>query len=236
VAATREVDAIVIDSLPALVPNEEDDNDTGDWSVGLAARLNNQFFRKQGTATKRSLVAVERPVTGFIINQWREKIGVMRGDPRVAPGGRQKDYEYYTRVEVRRDDWIKVDDEPVGQVTKIRVWKNKSHRPQRTAVFDMYFAEGAEGHPAGRIDHIKEVVDIGIAYDIIRQGGGGMFYIGDRSWKGRAAVAESLRSEDDLRELVVRDVMAINAHYTELVSPPPAKKAVKAVKATKKSA
>lgn len=215
VAGTREIDAIVIDSLPALTPSAEDDKGMEEWTQGLAARQNNKFFRKQGVVTKRSLTSTDRPLTGFIINQYREKIGVMYGDPRTTPGGKGKDFAYYVRIEVKRDDFIEVDGEPVGQVLKVVTKKNKSHRPHREAVFDFYFAEGAAGHTAGSYDTLKEIVDVAIAYGVVEQRGGGMFDYRDRSFKGRATITAEIRDNEDLRRLIVRDVLAATAGIIE---------------------
>ena len=129
-AESRNVDCIVIDSLPALVPSAEDDREMGESTVGRAAIASNKFFRKVGKASKRSLVDQDRPFIGIMINQWRSKIGVMYGDPRTTPGGLGKDYSFFTRIEVKRDDWIEVgtgdNKRRVGQTIKIRTLKNKS--------------------------------------------------------------------------------------------------------------
>lgn len=234
VAATRQVDCIVIDSLPALVPDEEAEGETGEWAVGLSPRLNNQFFRMQRPALARSVMGDERAITGFVINQWREKIGVTRGDPRTTPGGRQKDYEYWTKVDIRRTEWIKLKDEPIGQVCTVVVRKNKSHAPMRQGVFDYYFAEGGPV-PAGTIDALKEVTDAAIAYDVVPHKGA-WFYWGEEKFNGRAAVADALRTNEVMRRDVVTQVMAVTTHrpQEEHHFETPAK-AVKATKAVKKA-
>jgi len=107
-AESKSVDAIVIDSLPALSPMPEMEKDMSEATVGRGALLTNKFFRVVGTAMKRSLVEDERPVLGLIINQYRMKIGVMHGDPRTTPGGEGKNYAFFTRCEVRRDEWIEI--------------------------------------------------------------------------------------------------------------------------------
>jgi recombination protein RecA len=160
-AESKSVDAIVIDSLPALSPMPEMEKDMSEATVGRGALLTNKFFRVVGTAMKRSLVEDERPVLGLIINQYRMKIGVMHGDPRTTPGGEGKNYAFFTRCEVRRDEWIEIgsgnNKTRVGQRIKVRTLKNKTAPPQRVAYFDFYFAEGGNCSP-GEFDFAKEVL------------------------------------------------------------------------------
>ena len=99
----RAIDLIVIDSLPALVPTDEAEKTMEEFTMGLGARLTGKFFRKSSKSQKRSLVHEDRGCTGIIINQWREKIGVMWGDNRTTPGGKAKNFHYFCRVEVKRD-------------------------------------------------------------------------------------------------------------------------------------
>lgn len=219
-AATREIDAVVIDSLPALIPSREDDNDAGDLAPGLSALLNNQFFsRKAPRAFKRSLTEIERPITGFAINQFREKIGVLHGDPRTTPGGKGKDFAYFTRVELRRDDWIKDGPEPVGMTIKATTRKNKSHRPQRVATFDFYVSE-VDGHPAGAYDNIGEVVDVGIAYKVITVAGS-MYYYDGQGFRGRPGLKDAVRSNEKLRLAISEDVIRVAVHGEALLIPEP---------------
>ena len=139
-AESKAVDCIVVDSLPALVPSAEDDKEMEESTVGRGALLTNKFFRKVGKASKRSLVAPERPFIGIVINQYRMKIGVMYGDPRTTPGGLGKDYAFFTRTEVRRDEWIESgtgqEKRRVGQSIKARIIKNKSAAPSQVATVD----------------------------------------------------------------------------------------------------
>lgn len=226
VAESRAVDCVVIDSLPQLIPDKEDENEIGELVIGTAARVANQFFRKQGKATRRSLTEQERPVTGFVINQFREKIGVMKGDPRVTPVGRGKDFAYYTRVELRRDDWITQGDQYVGQVIKAVTKKNKSHRPNRMATFSFYFDE-APNHPAGSYDTLAEIVDLSIAFKVLRNAGS-WFYFGEGEdapkFQGRNGVANACREDEILAKELSKAVLG-------LVKPQPApKKAAKPVK------
>jgi len=142
-AASKEVDLIVIDSLPALIPGDEDEKTMEGSTVGRGALLTGKFFRKVGKATKRSLTEAERPVAGIMINQWRQKIGVMYGDPRTTPGGVGKNYAYFIRAEIRRGDWVEIgpakDKTRIGQTIQLRTIKNKTAPAQRVAFVDYYF-------------------------------------------------------------------------------------------------
>jgi len=212
-AESKVVDCIVIDSLPALVPSAEDEKEMDEPTVGRSALLTNKFFRKVGKASKRSLIAPERPFIGIIINQWRSKIGVMYGDPRTTPGGLGKDYAFFTRMEVRRDEWIEAgtgqEKRRVGQSIKARVIKNKSAAPAQVATVDFYFSEGADV-PAGEFDFAKEIVAMGIYNKVIVRAGA--YYRYDfngetRQWQGQDAMLASIREEVDLKEVLEKDVL-----------------------------
>jgi len=193
----RAVDCIVVDSLPALVPGDEAEKLMEEFTVGLGARLTGKFFRKSGKAQKRSLIGDDRGCTGLIINQWREKIGVMYGDNRTTPGGKAKNFHYFTRVEVKRDEWIKVKDEAIGQTIRGRTMKNKTYRPQQTAQVDFYFADG-NGFTLGDFDTIKDIVNIGISINAITRAGA--FYTFDgQKWQGKEALLLGVREDVDLQ-------------------------------------
>jgi recombination protein RecA len=178
-------------------------------TVGRGALLTNKFFRKVGKASKRSLIRPERPFIGIIINQWRSKVGVMYGDPRTTPGGLGKDYAFFTRMEVRRDEWIEAgtgqDKRKVGQSIKVRVIKNKSAAPGQIAIVDFYFANGGD-IDAGQFDFAKEIVAIGKLNKVIVRAGAYYRYAG-RQWQGEDAILASIREEIDLRETLERDVL-----------------------------
>lgn len=209
IVETKDVDCIVIDSLPALVPTSEDEKEMDGATVGRGALLTNKFFRKVGKASKRSLVDAERPFIGLIINQWRSKIGVMYGDPRTTPGGLGKDYSYFTRIEVKRDEWIEAgtgqEKHRVGQTIKVRTIKNKSAPPSQTAFMDFYFADGGQVSK-GEYDFAKEIVAMGILNKVITRAGAYYRY-GDRQWQGADAMLSSIREEVELRETFERDVL-----------------------------
>jgi recombination protein RecA len=209
-AESKSVDAIVIDSLPALVPSPEDEKNMDEMTVGRGALITNKFFRKAGAAMKRSLVEDERPILGIVINQYRMKIGVMHGDPRTTPGGEGKNYAFFTRAEVRRDEWIEagtgVNKQRVGQRIKIRVLKNKTAPPQRIAFVDFYFAPFSI-YEAGDYDVAKEIAAMSIVKGIVDRKGGWIYY-GDRKWQGQEALVNSIREEVDFLEELRDKVMS----------------------------
>lgn len=209
IVESKAVDCIVIDSLPALVPTTENDKEMEESTVGRSALLTNKFFRKVGLASKRSLTEYERPFVGIIINQWRSKIGVMYGDPRTTPGGLGKDYAFFTRMEVRRDEWIEAgtgqEKKRIGQSIKVRVIKNKSAPPSQVAVVDFYFAPGGSVS-AGDFDFAKEILAIGILNRVITRAGAYYRYA-ERQWQGAEAMLNSIREEVDLKEALEREVM-----------------------------
>jgi recombination protein RecA len=210
-AASKEIDCIVIDSLPALVPGDEDEKQMEGSTVGRGALLTGKFFRKVGKATKRSLTEAERPVLGIMINQWRQKIGVMYGDPRTTPGGVGKNYAYFVRVEVRRGDWIEIgtgkEKERVGQTIQIRTIKNKTAPAQRVAFVDFYFDEGADVVP-GDYDFAKEVLAIAMMEEIVERKGAFYSY-GEHRWRGKDLALASIREDADLYDEIYAEVMAV---------------------------
>ena len=219
---TKAVDCVVIDSLPALVPTTEDEKNMDEATVGRGALLTGKFFRKMGHAARRSLVEDERPFIGLIINQYRMKIGVMYGDPRTTPGGEAKNYAFFTRIEVKRDEWIETgtgqEKHKVGQTIKIRTLKNKSAPPAQVAYVDFYFDEG--NCTAGDYDFAKEIVALGIIYKIITRAGAYYSYK-DRKWQGADAMVSSIREEVDLKNALdadVREVLRAGSKYVAEVN------------------
>lgn len=199
-AESKAVDAIVIDSLPALSPSPELEKNMDEMTVGKGALLTNKFFRVVGQAMKRSLIEDERPVLGLIINQYRMKIGVMHGDPRTTPGGEGKNYAFFTRSEVRRDEWIEegsgTNKVRVGQRIKIRTIKNKTAPPQRIAYVDFYFQDSGI-YSAGEYDFAKEVAAMAMVKEVVERKGGWIYH-NERKWQGQEAFVSSLREEVDL--------------------------------------
>lgn len=201
-ASARAVDCMVLDSYPALIAKEEEQKAMDEAVMALGARLTGKFFRKAGAAIRRSLVIEERPMLGIIINQWRDHIGAYspHGTPKISPGGKAKNYAFYVRCEVTRDEWIeqaiygkgKV---KVGQSIKVRTIKNKSAAPQQVAYVDFYFRDAPElGFARGEYDVVKELVAMAVVYDVVTRGGSTFSY-GEHRWKGKDAMFEAIRAD-----------------------------------------
>ena len=162
---------------------------------------------------KRSLTEDERPILGIVINQYRMKIGVMHGDPRTTPGGEGKNYAFFTRSEVRRDEWIEsgtgTNKARVGQRIKIRTIKNKTAPPQQVAYVDFYFKNHSI-YEAGDFDVAKEVAAMSIIQGLVDRRGGWIYY-GERKWNGNEAFTQTLREEFDLFE-ELRDKVLTAGH------------------------
>lgn len=201
---SRAVDAVIIDSLPAFLTEIENAKELDEVSVATGAKILSQFFKKSTKAQRKSWLVKERDVLLIAINQWRDAIGVMYGDPRTTPGGKAKNYYYFTRVELRRDEWLtdgsKIEDR-VGQSIKMRTIKNKTHRPQQSAIVDYYFTDAKNGFGLGDIDIIKDVVNTCISLEIIERRGAWYNY-GDYKWNGKGPISEDVRADMGLqREL-----------------------------------
>ncbi|MFD6934609.1 hypothetical protein ACFWAP_00440 [Streptomyces goshikiensis] len=218
-ADSRSVDAIVLDSYPALVPDEETEKQMDELSVALGARLTGKFFRKAGKATARSHVEDERPMMGVIINQWREKIGGFspQGTPKTTPGGLAKNFAFYVRLEITRAEYL---DEATpgkgkarcGQVIKFRTVKNKQHAPQKVAETHFCFADSpSRGVLAGEYDTVRDLMTWGVYYDVIKRRGR-YFDFADRTWDLKDAIIDSLREELDLRDEVAAAVLTAAFH------------------------
>lgn len=222
IVESKSIDCIVIDSLPALVPSAENEKEMEEFTVGRGAIMTNKFFRKVGKASKRSLTEAERPFIGIMINQWRDRVGVMYGDPRTTPGGKGKNYSYFTRVEIKRDEWIEVgtgdSKRRVGQTIKARTLKNKSAPPSQTAYMDFYFADGGSVEP-GSYDFAKEIVALGILNGVIKRAGAYYRYA-ERQWQGADAMVASIKEEIDLKETLEKDVLeTVRASSKYVVEP-----------------
>lgn len=198
----RAVDMIVIDSLPALVPGDEAEKSMEEFTIGLGARLTGKFLRKATKAQKRSLVEEDRDCTGIIINQWRDQIGGWSpsGAARTTPGGKAKNYHYFIRMEVKKDEWITEGPKKIGISIKATAIKNKSAPPQRVANIDFYFADG-NGFKATNFDLIKETGQIAIALEVVQRRGAYYIY-GDTRWNGKAPFFEQLREDVDLQKAI----------------------------------
>jgi recombination protein RecA len=216
-AESKAIDAIVIDSLPALVPSPESERQMDELTIGKGALLTNKFFRVVGASMKRSLTEDERPILGIVINQYRMKIGVMHGDPRTTPGGEGKNYAFFTRSEVRRDEWIEAGSGTskvrVGQRIKVRTIKNKTAPPQQVAYVDFYFKDHSI-YEAGDYDTAKEVAAMSVVLGIVDRRGGWIYH-GERKWNGNEAFTQTLREEYDLFEELRDQVLNNQASFLE---------------------
>ena len=180
------IDAIVIDSVAAMVPRAEIEGEMGDSHVGLQARLMSQALRKlTGVIGKTNTVAI-------FINQLREKVGVVYGNPEVTTGGRALKFYSSVRIDVRRIEALKSGSEIIGNRTRAKIVKNKVAPPFREAEFDIMYGEG--------ISKVGELLDLGVKLDLVQKSGS-WFAMGElRLGQGRDAAKQYLRDNPDLAE------------------------------------
>lgn len=194
------LDVIVLDSVAAMVTKAEIDGEMGEAHVGLQARLMSQALRKLTSVVSRSnCVAV-------FINQIREKIGVMYGNPETTPGGRALKFYSSVRIEVRRGEPIKNGSEIIGNKTKCKIVKNKVAPPFKEVVFDILYGEG--------VSRIGEIIDYAVEADIIEKSGAWFSYNGDRLGQGRDKVKQLLKENQALCDEIEQKV---RAHAAELL-------------------
>ena len=188
------VDIIVIDSVAALVPKAEIEGEMGDAHVGLQARLMSQALRKlSGAIGKTKVIAI-------FINQLREKVGIMFGNPEVTPGGRALKFYASIRLEVRRVESIKQGNELVGNRTRIKVVKNKVAPPFKQAEIDIMYGEG--------ISREGSIIDIGTELDIIQKSGAWFSFEGERLGQGRENAKQFLKDHPDLARKIEEQIRA----------------------------
>jgi len=183
---SNAVDIVVIDSVAALVPEAEIRGDMGSSHVGLQARLMSQAMRKLSGAISKS------NTTAVFINQIREKVGVMFGNPETTPGGRALKFYSSVRIEIRRGEQLKIGTDIIGNRTKIKVVKNKVAPPFKTAEVDIVYGEG--------ISKVGEIVDLGVEFDLIKKSGSWFSYEGDKIGQGRENVKKHLKDHPELLE------------------------------------
>ncbi len=180
------IDVIVIDSVAALVPKGEIEGEMGDSKMGLQARLMSQALRKlTGTISKTNCCCI-------FINQLREKIGVMFGNPETTTGGNALKFYASVRLDIRRTSQIKDADEVSGNRVKVKIVKNKVAPPFRIAEFDIMFGEG--------ISKVGEIIDLGVEYNIIKKSGSWFSYGDTKLGQGRDAVKTLLLDNPDLMD------------------------------------
>ena len=188
------IDIIVVDSVAALVPKAEIDGDMGDQVVGMHARLMSRAMRKlTGFISKSRTVAV-------IINQIREKVGVMFGSPETTTGGRALKFYSTVRLDVRKTDKIMQGQEMIGNRTKVRVVKNKVAPPFKTAEFDIMYGEG--------VSRVGTVLDIATDFDIIEKSGSWYSYDGSRLGQGKENAKKALKEKPELAAEIEEKVRA----------------------------
>lgn len=195
---SEAVSIVVIDSVAALVPQAEIEGEMGDSHVGLQARLMSQALRKlSGNISKTKTTAI-------FINQLREKVGVLFGNPETTPGGRALKFYSTIRLDIRRGEQIKMGDTVIGNKTNIKVVKNKVAPPFKTATVDIMYGEG--------VSKTGEIVDLASENNIINKSGAWFSYKGEKIGQGRENVKQYLKSNPDLLneiEMQVREIYGI---------------------------
>lgn len=186
------VDLIVIDSVAALVPQAELDGEMSDLQVGLQARMMSKAMRKLAGAMNKG------NCTAIFINQLREKVGIMFGNPETTPGGRALKFYSSVRLDIRRSEQIKQGQDIVGNKANIKVVKNKVAPPFKSVQVEIVYGKG--------ISFIGEVIDLGAEYDILTKSGSWYSYKGDKIGQGRDAVRAYLESNPTIMEEIAAQV------------------------------
>lgn len=186
------IDIVVVDSVAALVPKAEIDGDMGDAHMGLQARLMSQALRKLTAVISKSNCTV------IFINQLREKLGVMFGNPETTTGGRALKFYASVRLDVRRVEALKQNGEVIGNRTKIKVVKNKVSPPFKEAEFDIMFGEG--------ISHAGDVLDLAVDEDIVNKSGAWFAYKGNKIGQGRENARQFLKDNPDVLDEIEKQV------------------------------
>ena len=192
------IDIIVIDSVAALTPKAEIEGDMGDNKVGLQARLMSQALRKLTATVSKT------KTTCIFINQLREKIGVMFGNPETTTGGNALKFYASVRLDIRKGTAIKDGDNVIGNQVKVKVVKNKVAPPFRKAEFEIMFGEG--------ISRVGEIVDLGVEYGILQKSGSWFSYEGSRIGQGRDAVKNVLRDNPELCDEIAEKIFKAMAN------------------------
>lgn len=191
--SSKAVDIIVVDSVAALTPKAEIEGDMGDSHVGLQARLMSQALRKLTAITAKSKTCI------IFINQLREKVGVMFGNPEVTAGGKALKFYASVRIDVRKSDALKDSDGAYGNHTKAKIVKNKVAPPFKTAEFDIIFGKG--------ISKGSCVVDLGLNYGIIQKSGAWFSYNGEKIAQGREKAVDYFESNPEIYEEVKAKIL-----------------------------
>jgi recombination protein RecA len=210
---SNAIDVLVVDSVAALVPKNELDGEMGDSHMGLQARLMSQALRKLTGIVSKSRTCL------VFINQIREKIGVMFGNPETTTGGRALKFYSSVRVDIRRIAAIKDGDQVVGSRTKIKVVKNKTAAPFREAEFDIMYGEG--------ISREGDLVDLGVNKNMVEKSGAWFSYKGERIGQGRENAKQFLKDNKDVAvklEAELRKELGLKSAVPEPPAPTPEQK------------
>jgi len=195
------IDIIIIDSVAALTPKSEIEGEMGDSKMGLHARLMSQALRKLTSTISKTNCTV------IFINQLREKIGIMFGNPETTTGGNALKFYASVRLDIRRSSQIKDGDSNVmGNKTRVKVVKNKVAPPFKTAEFDIMYGEG--------ISKVGEIIDLGVAYEIVKKSGSWFSYEDSKLGQGRDAVKSLLLDNPDLSEEIENKIYEALKHVS----------------------
>ncbi|MBD8975974.1 recombinase RecA [Veillonella magna] len=200
------VDMIVVDSVAALVPKAEIEGEMGDAHVGLQARLMSKALRKL-----TGIISKSRAVVIFI-NQLREKVGIMFGNPETTTGGRALKFYSTIRLDVRKGEVIKQNNENIGSRTKVKVVKNKVAPPFKTAEFDLMYGTG--------VSYEGTLIDIGVSMDIIKKSGAWYSYNDERMGQGKEAAKDYLREHKEIAkeiDTIIRDTLMAEPETFDVV-------------------
>ncbi len=192
--SSKAVDIIVVDSVAALTPKAEIEGDMGDSHVGLQARLMSQALRKLTAITNKSKTCI------IFINQLREKVGVMFGNPEVTAGGKALKFYASVRIDVRKSDALKNTEGAYGNHTKAKIVKNKVAPPFKTAEFDIIFGKG--------ISNGSCLVDLGVTYDVLEKSGAWFSYNGEKIAQGREKAVDFFEKNPEIALEVREKIMA----------------------------
>jgi recombination protein RecA len=206
---SNSVDVVVVDSVAALVPKSELDGDMGDPQMGLQARLMSQAMRKLKAIVSKSKTCL------IFINQLREKIGVMFGNPETTPGGRALKFYSDVRIDIRRIAAIKTADAIIGNHTRAKVVKNKLAAPFREARFDLLYGEG--------VSRETDLLDLGVEHGLLEKSGAWFSFDGDRIGQGRENVRVFLRENPDIAdklEKALREKLGLPGTSAPAAEPP----------------
>jgi recombination protein RecA len=204
------IDVLVVDSVAALVPKSELDGEMGDSHMGVQARLMSQAMRKLTGHVSKSNTCL------IFINQIREKIGVMFGNPETTTGGRALKFYSSVRADIRRIAAIKEGEVVVGNRTKVKIVKNKVAAPFREAEFDIIYGEG--------ISKEGDLIDLGVAQNLVEKSGSWYSYKGERIGQGRENARQFLKDNPDVRQQVdseLRKALGLNRKTQEVPAPAP---------------